>query len=229
MAAWEYGPYRYGMDGTPDPRLAAAILAVKQELIYVEVASDVLKPDLPKFGDATRNSVKRFQESQGLPVDGMVGAATSRELFRKRIENIEDRHGLERGLLGKKSSLESSFDPVAIGSKDPRDRGFNQINLYEIVFEGEHGIHHVSLEDAYDPAFSLSWAARYLVGLRDQIITEIEVDKAMVAAYNSGGEFAKRWLLDDFPTSGGPKMPGTDEDSYVRMTRYWSLVQGQNF
>ena len=114
MGAFDYGRYQKGMDGRNDPRLAAAIIGIKKELIYNGFARNV-NPELAYFGDAVSNRLKEFQGLKGLVVDGQAGQLTLTELFRKRVIFTEDKYELSTGALGKKLKLESGYDPVAIG------------------------------------------------------------------------------------------------------------------
>lgn len=225
--AWVYGPYKSPTRAWDDERLGAALIAIKKELAYVGYARESLVLDTPVFGEAAANSVKDFQEAQGLKVDGEVGEVTAVELFRTRVQRLEDRHSLGRGTLGKKIRLESNFDPVAIGGVDPRDRGMCQINLAVLG-----GFHNVSLLQAYDPAFAIPWAAQYLVANRAEIQRTLDprIQKAMRASYNTGIVPAFRWMMAGFPASGGvfPEIHPTI-DWYDRATKYLAAIDARKF
>lgn len=218
MGAFDYGSYT----GTPatragdDTRLAAACVALKRELDYNGFGKNLII-ETPVLGEAFTNRVMEFQTSRDLTPNGKVGQVTARELFRKRIEEKEDEFGFPRGTLGKKFYLESAFDPVAVGFADKDDKGIAQINIR--IHSG------VSESQAFDPIFAIDWAANYLEGNRDRIIREVNVLKAARASYNIGVEYAKRWMLDGFPASGGPLIG--DVDSYERATKYIALVDGK--
>lgn len=219
MGAFEWGNYKSGMKvpAIHQERLGYAFLALKKELTYNGFGKNLIMN--PVFGEAATNRTKEFQESVGLTPDGTIGRITARELFRKRVQEIEQDYGLPHGTLGKKFLLESAYDPVAIGFVDPDDTGIAQINLR--IHTG------VSLEQAFDPEFSFGWAAEYVKDNRDRIIREVNVLKAARAAYNIGVEYAKRWMLDGFPASGGPLIGGAD--SYERATQYIALIDKQNW
>lgn len=208
MGAWDYGYYKYdevtkkGTDGRENERLAAGIVAVKNELRYTGYAREAMVGDLPFYGSAVANSVKDLQAAKGLPVTGVLNPATSKELFRKRVEQEERNYGLTRGVLGKKIWLESLYDPICVGTRDPRDRGMCQINLKEILLDGDPGIHNVTLAQAYDPAFAIDWAAKYVNDQGDAIAARIELEKAARAAYNVGNYYASEWLKASFPPNG---------------------------
>jgi peptidoglycan hydrolase-like protein with peptidoglycan-binding domain len=225
MGAWDYGNYKYdektkvGTDGRNDERLAAGIVAIKNELRFTGFDREAMVGDLPFYGSAVANSVKDFQEAKGLTVDGQVGARTAKELFRERIESVEDDYDLPRGTLGKKISLESAFDPVARGIADPDDTGIAQINLR---------IHAtVTVEQAYDPAFAIGWAARYVRDNYESIEDQLNIMKAARAAYNIGRTYARMWLLAGFPESGGPLLGG--QDSFTRASKYIELIDKQTW
>lgn len=218
MSAYKWGSYQYGLDGNTDPLLASAIKAFKLELIYNGYAKNV-DPVVPVFGDAMRNRVKEFQTARGLTADGTIGFKTAKELFRKRIDVTEAKYNLPTGTIGKMISLESGFDPSAIGYADPRDTGISQINI---------GIHtSVSKEQALDPAFALDWTGRYLQGLTEDIESNVNVIKAARAAYNIGTSSAVKWLLASFATSGGPAIG--DQDAFERATKYIELIDKQQW
>lgn len=217
MGAFDYGKYKLGMDGRNDARLGAAIIAIKNELRFNNAARPAMVGDLAFFGEAVANSVKDFQASKGLTVDGEVGSKTAKELFRKRVEAEERQYDLPVGTLGKKLSLESAFDPVAVGTVDPDDHGIAQINLR--IHSG------VSVTQAFDPIFAIDWAAKYIDANRTRIEQEVGTTKAARASYNVGVEYAKQWMLAGFPPSGGPQLGG--QDSFERATRYIELQDKQ--
>ncbi len=177
MGAFEYGSYRRGQDGKNDPRLLAAITAIKNELIYNGYGEGI-DTTVTHFGITVEQRLKQFQTAKGLKADGQAGQTTLTELFRKRVVATENKYDLSTGALGKKLRLESGYDPVAIGYVDPKDTGIAQINL---------GIHSsVTKEQAFDPAFAIDWAGRYVRGQYDAIADRANVMKAARAAYNVG-------------------------------------------
>lgn len=146
MSAFEYGAYRRGQDGKNDPRLLAAITAIKKELIYNGYGEGI-DLTVTHFGISVENRLKEFQSDVGLKVDGRAGQTTLTELFRKRVKVTEREYELSTGSIGKMLKLESGYDPVALGYVDPDDTGIAQINLR---------IHSsISVAQAYDPAFAI--------------------------------------------------------------------------
>jgi hypothetical protein len=217
VGAFDYGRYRRGMDGRDDPRLGAAILAIKREFIWLKRHRPALDPDLPFFGEAMENTVKDFQLTEDLRIDGQCGQITLRELFRKRIEDAEEKRLLPHGTLGKKIALESAFDPVAVGFSDAADMGIAQINTR---------IHGVSDEHAFDPAWSIAWAGDYVVSQKREVERRADTLKAGRAAYNVGNFYATEWMLAEFPASGRVE---NGIDWYDRASKYIALVDAKEF
>ncbi len=220
MGAFDFNNYKTGMvvPAIHQDRVGLAFVALKKELAYNGFGLNLVV-DKPVFGEAATNRTKEFQTSVGLTPNGEIGRTTARELFRKRVEEIEDTYGYPRGTLGKKFLLESAYDPVAIGWADPDDTGIAQINIR---------IHtSVTKEEAFDPEFSFNWAADYVSDNRDRIEKEVNTLKAARASYNVGVEYAKRWMLAEFPASGGPMLGG--QDSFTRATNYIALIDKQTW
>ena len=207
---------KFGADGRRDERLGAAIVAIKAELIYVESARPAMDPVLPFYGHSVANSVRDFQEEVGLTVTGEVDWRTARELFRPRIARTAMQYQLQAADLGRQIQLESLFDPVAIGVRDPEDTGIGQINLR---------IHStVTREQAFAPSFAIPWKADYIRDNHDRIAREAGVMRAARASYNIGAEYARRWMLDGFPESG---LLIGEIDWYERATSYLAAIDRQ--
>lgn len=217
MGAYDFKFYKVGMVGDGG-RKTAAILAIKTELVYNGYGEGI-DFSVDKFGAKVEAAVKLLQKDRGLNQDGICGPTTMRELFRKRVEFVEDKYNLPRGSLGRKIFLESGYDPVAIGVRDGRDRGICQINLKELG-----GFHNVTIEQAYTPSFSIDWAGAYVRGLFAGIAHRADVMKAARAAYNVGETYATEWMLAGFPASG--RIVG-DIDWFKRATEYLALVDKQ--
>lgn len=218
--AFEWGAYRFKMDGAGNPRLSWAILAIKRELVYTGFATGGVNVALPVYGDSVRVSVSLFQSAQGLPATGECDFATLRELFRTRVLAVEKRHSLPRGVLGRKLQLESAWDPAAQGTVDPHDRGVSQINA---VAHPE-----VSDEEAYDPAFAIPWAGGYISQMKQEIEAALDTLKGARAGYNAGRKFGQEWVLAGFPSSGGPPL-ADGRDSFAVMTGYVAAVDRQTW
>ena len=218
MGAWDFGIIKAPITiAEAGDRNGRALIAFKRELAYN--GFDELNIEKQNFGSQAAAMTKEFQQSRGLQVTGTIGVTTARELYRKRITETEKKYDLPAGALGKKIALESAFDPVAIGVRDPDDTGIAQIN---------RRIHtSVSLEEAYDPEFAFNWAANYIRENHDRIAREANVMKAARASYNIGAEYAKRWMLAGFPAEGGPELGG--QDVFTRATQYIALIDKQTW
>jgi peptidoglycan hydrolase-like protein with peptidoglycan-binding domain len=217
VGAFDFGRYKRDMDGRHDARLGAAIIAIKQELVFVGWARPAMNLDLAFYGEAVENSVKDFQKAKGLVVDGECGQVTLKELFRKRIILIEGRYGFPSGTLGKKIALESGFDPVAVGFSDPADKGIVQVNTR---------IHGITDGEAFDPAFAIPWAAEYVASQKREIERQVNTLKAARAAYNVGNFYAAKWMMAGFPDSG---LVADGIDWFARADKYIKLVDAREF
>jgi hypothetical protein len=219
MGAFDYGPYKAVTRAWDDPRLGAACVAIKKELVY-NGFGDGLIVENPVLGQAFTNRLNEFKVSVGLTPDGLCGSRVCQELFRARIQAAENKYDLPSGALGKKIKLESAFDPVAIGTADEDDTGICQINIR---------IHtSVSKEEAFDPEFAIDWAARFVRSNFDTIARKADVMKAARASYNIGPEYATRWMKAGFPTAGGV-FDSSGIDWYTRATNYIALIDKQTW
>lgn len=220
MGAWDFGVIKAPITvDQAEGRLGIALVTFKRELVYNGFAEHEMNVEKPNFGKAASDNVKKFQTDRGLPATGVINIATSRELFRKRITEAEQKFDLPRGTLGKKIALESAFDPVAVGTADPDDTGIAQINLR---------IHSsVSKDQAFNPQFALNWAGAYIRSNYDRVASDANVMKAARASYNIGVHYATQWMLAGFPNSGGPLLGG--QDSFTRATQYISLIDKQTW
>jgi len=213
LGAWSYGSYKVGMD--VDDRVAAGIFAFKQELIYRGFGQGI-KLDLPVYGNMIEARVKDFQTTTNgaLRVDGEIGSKTARYLFWTRANKVALNFSIPQRLLAKLGTLESANDPVAQGYVDPDDEGWAQIHM---SFHPE-----ITVEQAHDPSFAIPWAGAQLAAAADYCDDDWD---GGVAAHNIGWFYARQWVRDQKPASGGPLIG--DADSYERATRYVALVKRQ--
>lgn len=215
--AWTF-IYQFGLDRRNDPqgRDAHGIYSFKRELIFNGYATGI-KADLAYWGKQVDEQTKKFQATKGLIPDGQLGPRTAAKLLRKRAVALDKRFGIPNNYLCKLKSHESANDPIAEGYFDPDDEGLVQINL------DYHPS--VSITQAWDPAFCLEWAAKYLADAYKYIHAssgEYDWDGAVVS-YNIGRYQAAQWIKAGKPASGGPLIGGTD--GWVRATKYLSMVK----
>jgi len=212
-AAWS-SYYQYGDSATANTPRWYGIIAFKNELIYNGFGKAIVNT-LGSFGDAMRNRVVEFQKANGLEADGVIGPSTARRLFKKRITAIETARNIPNQYLNRQTSLESLYDPGAVGFIDQRDRGLNQIN------SGAHP--DVSDAEAFNPEFSLDWSADFLLGNRIRVGGDWE---GAVVAHNIGWYYAKKWVDAGKPASG--LVTSTGKDYAVIATNYLNFVKKQN-
>lgn len=115
------------------------------------------------FSPLDRELIKFVQVKLGFTgsqVDGVVGPTTSKAMFRdlvtwfSAINNVPPEH------VWGMTSLESAFDPGAVGYTTPTDRGLCQINLVAHP--------NVTVEQAFDPTYALNYTADRLAKARAQ-------------------------------------------------------------
>ncbi len=218
LGAWSaelLGPtraYHFGMD-VPDDRVRRGIFAFKQELIYKGLGRGIVL-DLPIFGNSIRDRTAEFQRSCNLMPTGTIGPRTARYLFWTRANRCALTAGIPNRLVARIVTLESANDPVAEGFVDADDEGGAQIHL---PFYPE-----ISIEQAHDPSFYYPWVAGRLVAAAEYCDDDYD---GAVAAHNIGWFYARAWVRDGKPASGGP--PIGEADSYARATNYVALVKRQ--
>jgi hypothetical protein len=205
--------FESGLSAKPGTVLGYAICAIKRELVYNGVPGNIMQLDVPTIGSGTVTSIKRFQanapRSDALDVDGVVGPLTAHSLFRKRALAMETLYRIEATLLCKMRTLESADDPACL-SQDGNDRGLMQIN------RPAHP--QVADSQAYDPAFAMDWAARYLVTAYNMFSAEHPdysrraLWDMACASYNVGTGGARTW-----DKAGRP--PSSTASTYVRVVR----------
>ena len=192
--------------------IGLARVALKKELAYNGYQGGMVL-DNYVLGDAANKQIRAFQAAQFLDNDGQLGPRTAKELFRKRVKEIQAVYQIPDDLLCKTTGLESGWDPGAIGRVDNNDHGLVQINA------PSHP--DISLEEAIDPKFALNWAGNSMkvnygrIGDWDGVL----------AAHNLGTYYANKWVQAGKPASGGPMV--TRGDVYTLATRYVSLVRSQ--
>jgi len=215
--AWnEY--YEYKDRAEPGTPRAYGMVALKRELAYRGYGKGLDTESL-FFGAAARDRTKEFQLAHkiGLKRDGtptgVIASGTARKLFKKRVWEAAHKAEVPALVVCRQINLESGFDPAAVGNVDPRDRGLVQINSY---WHPE-----VTDEKAFDPSFSIPWAANYLAG-NLEALGDIE---AATAAHNVGRFYAKKWLEAGKPKTGIYTENGKDVAAII--TKYLQLVNSR--
>lgn len=106
------------------------------------------------FGPMTFAAVVRLQKQLQVAPDGIVGPTTMKAALAPLITVTAGAGGVPPKLLGGIVAVESQFDPAAVGYDTPADHGLVQINLRAHVA--------ISLVQAMDPMYALTWAANTL-------------------------------------------------------------------
>ena len=154
------------------------------------------------FGAATGAKLKEWQQSRRLNADGVFGSGTGKAIFGPLVLTIAaardtshpDLGTIMRGLV----SVESGWDPGAVGRSDPRDLGLCQIN----------GPAHPDMDvDArLDPVASLWWMANFC---GSNLIAMRYNTRDSIASYNLGVQGARNWIAAGRPDIWAP--PGSSE------------------
>lgn len=148
-----------GDQPTRDTNYQAVNLGVKaiQKRINAYGLSPALIVD-GVFGSSTHAGAEWVQRKIGLGVDGIVGPATCRALFKDLLIWFGGVHHVPASQLHGFVMLESGYDPGAVGVTTPADRGLNQIN------ETAHP--DITDDQAFDPVFSIDYTAKRLAAAR---------------------------------------------------------------
>ena len=204
--------YRAVRDGT---RISIDEYAVFRAAIAVQNALHDLgyQPGTPDglWGPKTDAAVKAFQTDKHIVVDGIFGPQSARALFEPFVhaaaQTADQDHAesVTRIMLGT-ITLESLWDPAAVGSADSQDLGFGQIN----------GPAHptLSVNDRLNPRMTFPWIAR----LVESNLKAFDFDlDAGILAYNLGQGGTRRWIDQGRPDIYTP--PGSkprDVRAYIK-------------
>lgn len=107
------------------------------------------------YDKQTATAVKAFQASRGLKADGAYGPVTARALTFVLIKFMANFHGVDPAVIWGFASLESGFDPAAVGEVNGYDSGLTQINLDDDAY-GEI----VTPEMAFNPFYNIDFTCR---------------------------------------------------------------------
>lgn len=112
------------------------------------------------YSPLDRRQYRLLQGHLGLYVDGIIGPATCKAIWRDLIIFYADIYNVPPEHVWGMTSLESAFDPGAVGYVTPSDRGLCQINLVA------HPA--ISVEQAFDHHYAFNYTANRLRKARDQ-------------------------------------------------------------
>lgn len=156
------------------------------------------------LGPNSDAAIRAYQGRHNLYVDGIVGPKTCKSLFAPLVDTAaeiaghpEDLATVARGTI----SMESMYDPGAVGVSTPQDLGIGQIN----------GPAHpnLSVNDRFDPTIAIPWVVNFI----DSNMRAMGYDlDSGIAAYNLGVTGAKAWTA-----AGRPQMwYGKDVYRYIQ-------------
>jgi len=158
------------------------------------------------LGPRSDAAIKTWQKARGLAADGVIGPKSTRFIFEPvAIEaatalNSGHTDAVRRIVVGT-ISVESSFDPGAVGVTTPQDLGLAQIN----------GPAHpaMSVDVRLDPVAAIKWMAGFVLGNLEEFGWNQD---AAILAYNLGRTGARYWL-----EAGQPQwFRGTDTAAYIQ-------------
>jgi hypothetical protein len=145
------------------------------------------------FGPRTEAAVKAFQQTANPPADGIAGPNTCKALLRDPVYAQQQRVSMPRNLLWGIIGQESGWDPGAVGGTTPHDLGLVQINTLA---------HPVPPLLAFDPAYSLPWAADRMKAAHDRYIAKgvtAETAWNLAALYHHAPAWADYWASKGYP------------------------------
>lgn len=162
------------------------------------------------LGQATAAALASWQKAHALTDDGVLGPKSARVLFTPAIVKASastswrDRAQVTRLVTGH-VTIESGFDPGAVGVSTPEDVGLGQVN----------GPAHpgLSFDDRLDPQVALGYVAD-LVASNLAAFDGVEVDA--VAAYMLGQAGCRTWIKAGRPAAWQRRVGGQPTTVYVR-------------
>ena len=167
-------------------RAATAIQVELHERGFTGIAGRALIPD-GIWGPSTEAAVKAFQMRVGLTPDGVFGPASAKALFlpiaARVAEQVDAGHPELATIMRGTISLESGWDPGAVGRATPQDLGLGQIN----------GPAHpkLSTNDRLNPKVALPYIARLIEA---NLVAFKFNTRDAIAAYNLGQAGARTWI-----------------------------------
>lgn len=154
----------------------------------------------------------------GASVDGVVGPSTSKALFRDLLIWSAGVHHVPASQLHGFIMLESLYDPGAVGSTTPSDRGLNQINL--------NAHPNITVEQAFDPKFSIDYTAKRLGDARIKYSGKgADLKNRCAIAQHNAPLAADLWYRDEAPPVGPTPYNGRIVE-FPNIEKYVDLVLG---
>lgn len=143
------------------------------------------------FGSQTTARLKTWQAEKRLTPDGVFGPVSAEVMFRSLARSIArtvTANSMVQRLVPAHCTVESGWDPGAVGVSTPHDLGVGQIN----------GDAHPELDATYrlTPRLALSSITRFVL---ENSIGMNYVERDTIAAYNLGLSGARGWVKDGRP------------------------------
>lgn len=164
------------------------------------------------FGSRTQYAARVYQTLHVPPGDGVVGPNTMKSLLKAPVKANQIKYGIPDNLLFGVVLSESGADPGAVGYYSPADKGLVQINT---------NVHAVPLEQVFDPAFALDWAAAKLRNAYNTFITTTGGNERLAwdcaVANHNRPTSARQWAATGVP-------PNTTIAKYVEGVRRRALL-----
>lgn len=190
-----------GSSPTKDVNYQAVSLGVKAIQTRVNEYADMFKFRKVSvdgnYSPLDREAVKSVQKILGFTgasIDGVVGPATAKAMFRDLVTWYSVANNVLPNHIWGMTSLESAFDPGAVGYKTPSDRGLTQINL-----NAHPGI---TVEQAFDARFALNYSADRLEKAREQFSGKgAALQRVCSIAQHNSPLQAKQWYETGSPPS----------------------------
>lgn len=141
-AGYKYRPLKTGIKGWDVVGLQKTLIGAGYPLPQYGADGD--------FGSETSHAVRRFQQAEGLTVDGIAGVLTQRSLVLGLVGKVAAAHSLPEGLEPGQVESESSFwvgnytGPYADGTRDGglvmKHVRFSDDTVAQMVFDGPNRI-----------------------------------------------------------------------------------------
>lgn len=152
----------------------------------------------------TAYRVKQFQKAAGLVADGVVGSSTAKKLFGPVVARYQTVYSLPVNLLGGVTTVESLFDPGAVGYGTPGDKGLDQFNTVPPNNTTWWNVEPVNYNAAmaFDYKWAVEEAARRMLKAKSRYSGKGEVlrNKCLALQHNSPLWADKLYNTGKYPT-----------------------------